>query len=378
MSIDTELKKEGIEVTEPLDTLKINSIARNVSLAICNTFPTYDLNQNDLFIKLSRLKMYKAKMPEGMAEANYFYKNTSIYFNEHIQDEDIEEFAIHECIHYIQEIKDNRNYLVRMGLCDYTEFRVYGLGLNEAAVQLISSKINNIPKESVKYFGINFETTSPSYYPLECCLANQMAYITGEDVMFESTLKSNDNFKYKFAELTSPKVFMAIQNAIDDILYNEENIIKLNNRIASIYDRNKKVDGMISKIDELKSEITLTFMRAQNLIISSYFDKTFNEITNLEEVENYRRKLYNFKEYIGTTEGYTFFNNYYFEKMEQLESKYIALENGETITSETALKVITKKENILITVFKKIKKLIFGGKLKEGLKDGSFFPTSKD
>ena len=62
--------------------------------------------------------MYKAKMPEGMAEANYFYKNTSIYFNEHIQDEDLEEFAIHECIHYLQEVKDKRNYLRRMGLCD--------------------------------------------------------------------------------------------------------------------------------------------------------------------------------------------------------------------------------------------------------------------
>ena len=125
MSIETELKKDGIEVIEKLDTLKINSIAMNVSLKLCETFPEYNLNQNELFIKLSRLNMYKAKMPEGMAEANYFYKNTSIYFNEHIQDEDLEEFAIHECIHYLQEIKDKRNYLLRMGLCDYTEFKIY-------------------------------------------------------------------------------------------------------------------------------------------------------------------------------------------------------------------------------------------------------------
>lgn len=232
MSIESDLKKDGIEVIEKLDTLKINSIARNISLKLCETFPQYSLNQNELFIKLSRLDMYKAKMPEGMAEANYFYKNSSIYFNEHIQDEDLEEFAIHECIHYLQEIKDKRNYLIRMGLCDYTEFKIYGLGLNEAAVQLMSSKINGIPKEYVKYFGISFETISPSYYPLECCLVNQMAYITGENILFESTLKSNDNFKIKFSELTSPKVFMAIQNAIDDILNAEENIIKLNNRIA--------------------------------------------------------------------------------------------------------------------------------------------------
>ena len=232
MSIETDLKKEGIEVISKLDTLKINSIAKNVAHKICDAFPNISLNENQLFIKLSRLNMYKARMPEGMAEANYFYKNTSIYFNEHISNNDLEEFAIHECIHHLQEVKDKKNYLVRMGLCDYTEFKVYGLGLNEAAVQLMASKINNIPKEYVKYFGISFETTSPSYYPLECCLVNQLAYITGEDILFESTLNSNDNFKYIFSELTSPKVFMAIQNAIDSILNCEENIIKINNMIA--------------------------------------------------------------------------------------------------------------------------------------------------
>ncbi len=96
----------------------------------------------------------------------------------------------------------------------------------------MASKINGIPRDFVKYFGISFETISPSYYPLECCLVNQMAYITGEDVFFESTINSNDNFKKKFADATSPKTFMAIQNAFDDIFNDEESIIKLNNKIA--------------------------------------------------------------------------------------------------------------------------------------------------
>ena len=64
MSIESDLKKDGIEVIEPLDTLKINTIARNISIKICETFPEYGINQNDLFIKLSRLNMYRAKMPE--------------------------------------------------------------------------------------------------------------------------------------------------------------------------------------------------------------------------------------------------------------------------------------------------------------------------
>ncbi len=37
-----------------------------------------------------------------------FYKNSAIYFNEHIPDEDREEFAVHECIHHIQEVKDKK------------------------------------------------------------------------------------------------------------------------------------------------------------------------------------------------------------------------------------------------------------------------------
>lgn len=129
--------------------------------------------------------------------------------------------------------------------------------------------------------------------------------------------------------------------------------------MRGVSDRNKKIDGMLKKIDELKSEIMLTFMRTQNLIISSYFDKAFENISNLEEVENYRRKLYIFKDYLGCTEGYTFFNDYYVNKMEQLENKYNALENGNV---ENAIKLITKKESKIISFFKALKKLIFGEK----------------
>ena len=129
--------------------------------------------------------------------------------------------------------------------------------------------------------------------------------------------------------------------------------------MRGVSDRNKKIDGMLKKIDELKSEIMLTFMRTQNLIISSYFNNAFENISNLEEVENYRRKLYTFKDYLGCTEGYTFFNDYYVNKMEQLENKYNALENGNV---ENAIKLITKKESKIISFFKALKKLIFGEK----------------
>ncbi len=357
MSIESDLRKDGIEVVSQLDTLVVNGLARNIASRLCATFPNFGLDEKELFIKLSRLDMYIAKMPEGMAEANYFYKNNSIYFNEHIPKEDLEEFAIHECIHHIQEVKDKKNYLLRMGLCDYTEFKIYGLALNEAAVQLMSSKVIGIQKDFVKYYGLSFETTSPSYYPLECCLVNQLAYLVGEDVLFDSTLNSNDKFKEKMIQITSLKNFMSIENAIDDILQFEETVIKLNNKILEIDDRNKKVDNLVQKISDLKNDIKVTFLRTQNLIVSSCFDYMFNEITNLEELEAYRRKLYKFKDYTATADGYTFFNDYYIEKMGQLEHKYNILENGGT---ETALIEETKEQSKIKLIFRSLKKMIYG------------------
>lgn len=360
MSIESDLKKDGIEVIEKLDTLKINSIARNVSIQLCETFPNFNLNQNELFIKLSRLNMYLAEMPEGMAEANYFYKNSSIYFNSHLDYDDLEEFAIHECIHYIQEVKDNKNYLVRMGLCDYTEFSIYGLALNEAAVQLMTSKILGIPDEFVKYYNISFKTNSPTYYPLECCLVNQLAYLVGENTLFESTINSTDTFKEKLISVIGERNFYTIQKLIDKILSYQEDIIKINNKILQIDDRNRKVDIMIQKINSLKDNITSTFIKTQNLIISSYFNSAFSLITNLEEVENYRRKLYNFKDCLGATDGYTYFNDYYVDKMMDLEKKYNELENR---ANSKSLYVINKKTSIFLTIIKFIKKLIVGKNL---------------
>ena len=76
MSIESDLKKDGIKVISKIDTLVVNNIARNIARKIVSTFPELNFNETDLFIKLARLDMYTASMPDGMAEANYFYKNS--------------------------------------------------------------------------------------------------------------------------------------------------------------------------------------------------------------------------------------------------------------------------------------------------------------
>ena len=358
MSIESDLRKDGIRVVDILDTMSVNRIAHNVAAKLCETFPELCFNETDLFAKLSRLNMYRATMPEGMAEANYFYKNTSIYFNAKVDFEDLEEFAIHECIHYIQEVKDKKNNLVRMGLCNFDNFKIVGMGLNEAAVQYMASKVIGIEKDYVKYFGISFRTISPSYYPLECNLIEQMAYLTGESVLFDSTFTSNDNFKNAFIDLTSEKVYDDIQYYIDQILELEENLIKLGNKFSSFDERNKKVDKIVAKTDNCKNKIADYYIKAQNLIIKNYFDKAFKKITNLEELDNYRKKLEHYGEFIGRTDDYTFFDDYYTEKMSALEHKSNVFENGGI---ETALEC--KKPNKFVSWLRAIKNFVTGEKI---------------
>ena len=358
MSIESDSRKDGIRVVDILDTMSVNRIAHNIATKLCETFPELCFNESDLFTKLSRLGMYRATMPDGMAEANYFYKNTSIYFNAKIAYEDLEEFAIHECIHYIQEVKDKKNNLVRMGLCNFDNFKIVGMGLNEAAVQYITSKIINIEKDYVKYFGVSFRTISPSYYPLECNLIEQMAYITGEIVLYDSTFTSNDKFKNTFVNLTSEKTYDDLEYYVDRILELEENIIKLNNKSSAYDERNKTVDKIVSKINDSKNKIAEYYEKAQNLIIKNYFDKSFKLINNLEELDNYRRKLDHYGELVGRTDNYTFFDDYYTEKMSQLEHKSNILENGGI---ETALEY--KKPSKFVSWIRAIKNFVTGEKI---------------
>ncbi len=357
MSIKTELKKEGIEVIKPLDTLSVITIAKNVATKLVMAFPEQNLNCNELFIRLSRLNMYIAKMPHSMAQAKYYYRNSSIYFSNDIDFSNIDSYATHECIHYLQELRDTKHNLIHLGLCDFTDSRLPGMALNEAAVQLMSSKALNEKTDIVKYFDITFPTNSPYYYALECNLINQMAYITGEYALFNSTLYSNDSFKRKFISLTSEKAFYKIQGNLDKLIELEDTlsaeVTKLGNSDLSI----KVINKIEKEISNLRLKISELFINTQNLILTSYFDSNLKSIVNLEQVEKYRRQLYNYKNLIGTTANYTFFNDYYIQKMAELERKCYAFENSQELS------LVAIKRNLFSILISKIKRLFIGNNI---------------
>ena len=328
MNIEAELKKDGIEIVGRLDTLSVNSLAKNVSQKICKTFPRAHFIESQLFIELARIPMYLAKMPEGFAEANYFYKNCSIYFKQGVPLEELEKFAIHEFIHYIQEVKDNKGNLYRLGLCEYGEFKTYGMALNEGAVQLATAEALNQPEDIVKYYGISLPTNSPNYYPLLCNLVRQLAYLVGEDILFDSTFFSTDQFKLEAIKLLGRREFLQIQENLDKILNIEEKIILLNQRLVEDDCEGNKAKKVAKKIGNLKDELKQIFMQTQRLIFTSCFDHELVKLTTTQQIEFYRGKLYNYQNFIGITENYYDFDNYYLAKMAILQERYDAILNN--------------------------------------------------
>lgn len=361
MSTNSRLKKEGIEIVEQLDTLKVNTIAISIASKLCLAFPEHNLNKSELFTSLSRINMYIAKMPEDSAGAKYFYKNNSIYFNKEYDLDEMAKLAMHECIHYIQEFRDANNNLVKMGLynCTFNS----GLGINEAAVQLMASEANMCPSTSETYYNVSLNTISPNYYPLECALVNQMAYFTGTYPLFHSTLNSNDVFKNTFILKSNKKAYNTIVKNIDLLLAYENDLnyfaseLQYANKVSEIKLLNKLIASK-------KDSITSIFFKTQNLIIESCFISEFNNIRNLEDVKEYKNKLYNFKNIMGSNENYTFYNEFYRKIMESLEKKKEQIEQFGEInlfeTSENSLVLVDNTKHALSfvsTFFVKIKKL---------------------
>lgn len=361
MSTNSRLKKEGIEIVEQLDTLKVNTIAISIASKLCLAFPEHNLNKSELFTSLSRINMYIAKMPEDSAGAKYFYKNNSIYFNKEYDLDEMAKLAMHECIHYIQEFRDANNNLVKMGLynCTFNS----SLGINEAAVQLMASEANMCPSTSETYYNVSLNTISPNYYPLECALVNQMAYFTGTYPLFHSTLNSNDVFKNTFILKSNKRAYNTIVKNIDLLLAYENDLnyfaseLQYANKVSEIKLLNKLIASK-------KDTITSIFFKTQNLIIESCFISEFNNIRNLEDVKEYKNKLYNFKNIMGSNENYTFYNEFYRKIMESLEKKKEQIEQFGEInlfeTSENSLVLVDNTKRALSfvsTFFVKIKKL---------------------
>ena len=373
MATYTRLKKEGIEVIEKLDAMKVNTIASSVATKLCLAFPEHNLNKSELFESLARLNMYVAKMPADSSGAKYFYKDSSIYFNETADIEEMSTLAVHECIHCIQELRDSNNNLVKLGL--YNPSYNSGLAINEAAVQLMASEANLMDNTNETYYGITINTISPNYYPLQCALLTQISYFTGTYPLYHSTLNSNDIFKNTFTLKSDKKTYSIISKNFDKLLALENNL----NYYASELQYTDKISSiklLYKLINETKEDIKTLFFKTQNLIINKCFKNEFNSIRNLEDIKIFNSKLYNFKNLIGFSDEYTYYNEFYCNMMEVIEEKKTYIEEyGEINLFEnvnTGLMLVENTQNtfaFITTFISKFKKLLGFNKSAENIND---------
>ena len=373
MATNSKLKKQGIQIISQLDTLKVNTIANNVATKLCIAFPEHNLNKSDLFEALSRLNMYVAKMPEDSTGAKYFYKYNSIYFNEISNIDEMSTLAVHECIHCIQEMRDSNNNILKMGL--YTPSSGSGLALNEAAVQRMASEANNEKLQNETYYGISIKTISPNYYPLECALINQVAYFTGTYPLYHSTLSSNDVFKNTFTLKSDVKTYSIISKNFDKLLNLQNSLNYYLNELQYV-NKPSTIRFITNSMDEIKGKIKSLFFKTQNLIMLKCFRTEFNSIRNLEDIKSFCNKLYNYKDVIGYSDEYTFYNDFYRNMMNSIEEKKSYIEEYgeinlfENINKSLMLVDTTKNAfSFITTLFAKIKKLFKFNESSENIND---------
>ena len=127
----------------------------------------------------------------------------------------------------------------------------------------------------------------------------------------------------------------------------EEDIIKLTSRIRSEDLSNSKFKKISSKIDKLKLSIKATFFDTQNLILKSFFNKKINDISSSDEVIKYRNLLYSFTNLIGSSDEYSFFNDFYIQKMIELDNKFN--NNSLVVVKKSKLNLFFDKLKTLFT-----------------------------
>lgn len=88
------------------------------------------------------------------------------------------------------------------------------------------------------------------------------------------------------------------------------------------------------------------------MILTAYFDNTINLLYTKEAISKYRTKLYNFRNLIAVSDGYTYFNQYYISKMNDLEYK------ADDPMKPIQTSLVVYKESFLKTLFGRLRYLL--------------------
>lgn len=248
-----------------------NNLLNEFVTNLINTFPTVNFNYYELMMKLYNCSFYRVKAKKEYNYATYSYKDKAIYFYNDILIKSTNENIVHECIYFLQDKRDKKNKLNRIGLCEFGSLKIKGLGLNESAIRYIENKMFSNEDENKDYMQ---------------ALLKQIIYITGENDLVSSTIKSDDDFKEKLmTKLNDDIIFYAIEDAFDKLFELEQKLSRTKN---------------IKVREKIKKELNDIFIKIQQKVYTRYFEHLISAIvteedlqTSLNIIDEYQKNILN-------------------------------------------------------------------------------------
>ncbi len=219
--IKLNIKVPREELKSRLNNLRIKKVSKLKELGIIGSSSAYSVKSNTIFIK----------------------------------QEDIDSpILFHEMIHALTGSKNyDYNFLLGVGLIEgITEYKTI-----ESHESNISSMYNG--------YEYNFNTHKGGTYIENACIASQLEYILGEDILGELTTR-----QYKFIEKFYRK-------------YGLNTFISLRYKLNNIYKNNRK-----------NNKDNLLFDKTQELLLRRVFDKEFESVNSKETATQYFDSLNTF------------------------------------------------------------------------------------
>ena len=323
----------------PLRVEERNYIAKSVANKLSRNIGQLSEDYNEIYMRIFNCDMYFAKIAPKFKGVFYFYKNNTIYIDESRSITEIDDYLIHECLHYIQNFNNITKRDNRAGLCEFTELKIKGLGINEAIAQYITAKALGQKVHRVSNSKIAIYTNSEKYYKYMTSLAMQILYLIGEKEAIDSSINTNEEFE--------TALYNAFEENTDKILKNFDAILDENN--SELRDENK---------------IIQLYMQTQQLIYTTYFNKACKYLTTSKEVDKEVKKLEDYDKIMGTLiEDDTYYNNFWQFKQEisgKFFKKYLSINRERTRNS-----LVVVSNNPIYNLWRKIVNFINGNKEKQ-------------
>lgn len=270
MRSNNYLEKIGIYPKNKLKLGDKNYLAKNIANMLSQSFNELSNDYIELYMRIYNCNMYYADVNEKFRGVFYYYKNNTIYIDSKKDISKIDEYLIHEVIHYLQNFSKLDNN--RAGVCKLNEFTIFGLGINEAIVQYIIAKALNEEFSKINYEKVSIYTYNNLNYKYLSSLIYQILFLIGEKEAIKSSIYSTEDFEnqlyYVFEENTNK-----ILKYFDYIL---ENNYKLND-----------------------ARVINAYMKAQELIYKTYFTKMYKRLSTLEEIDKEEEKLKRYSNIVG-------------------------------------------------------------------------------